>query len=92
MVSPELYVWTISILIVIRNALIPEIVIPRYGVYPYKLLGNFIRCSNNYYSSKGQKSFLRNLFFNSMRCVLSEIIKHLLYKNRVIIPDVIFTF
>ena len=60
-------------------------------MYPYKMVSNFMRCSNNYVSSKGQKSYARNLFFNLVRCVPADIMKQLLYKNRVNVRETLFT-
>ena len=90
MVEPKAFVWTIGILIVLRNTFFAATVIPMYSKYPIKLVPNFIRCSNNYFSGKGQKPFIQSLIFNWVRCVPAEIIKHLLYKNRVMVGDVLF--
>ena len=85
-----LYVGFLAICCFLRNVFVPDMWIPNYPLYPYRMNGNLIRCSNAYFSAKGKKSFPRILFFNLLRVTFHEIIKELVFKGKIILWEVAF--
>ena len=72
------YVFIVAIAIVLRNSLMPSLMIPRYGKFPMKFNPGLVRTSVAYSAcllTGKEKSFHRNLFFNMMRVVSPDIIK-----------------
>ena len=88
--STGLYVALLAIICFSRNIFFPEVMLTRYSLYPFRMNGNFIRCSNSYFSSKGKKPFHRMLFFNLLRVTMHEIIKEMMFKGRIIVWEVGF--
>ena len=74
-----------------RNVFYPDLVLPLYSEYPWRLNGNLIRCSNNYFASaidhekngKPKKSLHRNLFFNFIRCLLPDVIRQIIINGKL---------
>ena len=72
------YAAIIAIAIVLRNSLMPSLMIPRYGKFPMKFNPTLVRTSSAYskcLASGKEKSFHRNLYFNMMRVVSPLTIK-----------------
>ena len=86
------FVGVFALLLWFRNAFFSEMVLSRYPQYPYRMLGNFVRCSNAYFSAKCQKPLHRMLIFNLIRCMIPEIVKELLFKGKLILPELQFVF
>ena len=74
-----------------RNVFYPDLVLPLYSEYPWRLNGNLIRCSNNYFASaidhekngKPKKSLHRNLFFNFIRCLLPDLARQIIINGKL---------
>ena len=86
-----IFVAVIAILCYIRNVFFPQLIIPRYSLYPYRMNGNLIRCSNACFSGKtSNKSLHRLMFFNLLRVTMHEIIKELVLMGKVKVWEVGF--
>ena len=86
-----LYVVLLAAMCLARNLFYPDLVLPLYSEYPWRLNGNLIRCSNNYFASaidhekngKPKKSLRRNLFFNFIRCLLPDVIRQIIINGKL---------
>ena len=78
-------VGLMTIALILRNVFFMPEVLSFYPKYPFRMNGNFIRCTNAYFSAKGRKPFHRMLFFNIIRCMVPEIVKSIIFRNKVVI-------
>ena len=74
-----------TLLLMLRNIFFMSDVLSVYPGYPFRMNGNFMRCTNSYFSAKGRKPLHRMLFFNTLRCMIPEIIKSFVYKGKIVI-------
>jgi len=88
--STGILVAVLALLCLLRNVFLPETIIPRYPLYPYRMNGNFIRCSNSYFSGRGKRPFFRSLFFNLLRVTMHEMVKELALKGKIVVSEVVF--
>ena len=86
----SIYLTCIGIALFIRNVWFSDLTLSSYPLYPFRMNGNFTRCSNAYFAAKGKKSLKRMLFFNLMRCMIPEILKEIIFKGKIILWE--FTF
>ena len=87
-----LFVGLVALVLFVRNAFFSHLVLSRYPLYPYRMTGNFVRCSNAYFAAKCKKPLHRMLFFNILRCMIPEILKELIFKGKLVIPEIKFVF
>lgn len=81
----SIYLCILGVLLWIRNVFFSNLVLSSYPLYPFRMNGNFTRCSNAYFAAKGTKPLKRMLFFNLMRCMIPEILKELIFKGRIVL-------
>ena len=74
-----------TLMLILRNVFFLPDVLTYYPRYPFRMNGNFIRCTNAYFSAKGRKSYHRMLFFNIIRCMVPEIIKSIVFRGKVVV-------
>ena len=88
--STGILVGVIALLCFVRNVFFPDTIIPRYPLYPYRMNGNFIRCSMSYFGDRGKSKFFRSLFFNLVRVTLHEMVRELVMIGKLDVSEIIF--
>ena len=87
-----LWITFIAIILYVRNAFFSSIPLSRYSLYPYRMNGNFVRCSNAYFAAKCQKPYHRMLFLNTLRCMIPEMLKEFIFKGKLVISEIKFVW
>ena len=86
------FVFLLTLLIFLRNVIFPNEVLSIYKLHPVPMNSWFIRITGSYFASKGNKSFYRMLIFNIIAVLFPEVLKMLLFKGQISIPEFNFCF